>query len=440
MSTENDFRVELKPYQQKFIFSDNKFKFLKAGWGTGKSFALIMAAVRESKMYPENLGIIFRKELVDLQDSTIKDFEKYTQLKVSSHRDIMLDNKSKILFRHIEELNNIQNINLGWFGIEQAEELDSDDQFMTLFGRLRRTPSSMKGYLISNAKGHNWIWNIRQKGLYDKNNVRLDSHIVANTFDNECNLEQEFLDSLYVLEKAKPKLYNRMVLNSDDEDDCSDQIIPESDIRKAVARKPWYITEVKKIVAMDVARYGDDKTVLYALQNNLWIDEETYELKNTMETSGYAMRFMAKHDIKDIVVDGCGLGAGVVDRLREQSVNVIECNSAAQASDPKRWRNLRAEMWEHAADLFREGKVSLPDDPELINELSLVRYKTIESNGRLQVESKEDIKKRLGSSPDKADAFVMGLWAIDKTESVEVKDAWATNRKKFAYQWSSETC
>jgi phage terminase large subunit len=263
---------------------------------------------------------------------------------------------------------------------------------------------------------------------------------MANTFDNESNLEQSFLDSLYVLEKEKPKLYNRMVLNSDDEDDVSDQIIPESDIRAAIGRKPWYMVEIKKIIAMDVARYGDDKTVLYALRNNMWEDQEVYELKNTMETSGYAMRFMKKFEINDIVVDSCGLGAGVVDRLREQSVNVIECNSASQASDPTRWRNLRAEMWEHAADLFREGKVSLPNDPELINELTIVRYKTIESNGRLQVESKEEIKKRLGKSPDKADAFVMGLWAIDKVESAEVQDAWAQEKKRFNYQWNSETC
>jgi len=148
-------QFRLQPFQDSFVYSDKEFPAMISAWGTGKTLCLILRAMIYSQLIPENLGMIVRREYEDLKDSTVKDFENYTGLKVNSQRDIILPNKSIIMFRHFEELmssktkghRNLQNINLGWAAIEQAEELESDRAFWLLWGRNRRKVNPSQAFL-----------------------------------------------------------------------------------------------------------------------------------------------------------------------------------------------------------------------------------------------------------------------------------------------------
>ena len=442
--------ITLNLYQDKFLYSDYKFNFLKSGWGTGKSLALIIAATEESRNIKDNLGVIFRKEFTDLQDSTCVDFESFTRMKIDSHRNVKFKNHSTIMFRHIEELNNLGNINLGWFGIEQAEELETDKEFLMLFGRLRRKGCSLKGYIISNAKGHNWIYKIKQTGLYplDKDGnedrrpeLRLDQHLEATTFDNAHNTDPTWLASLGAIKIRNPQMYNRFVLNSDADEDTIDIIIKAKDVERAIGRQvKKYEQKIRRAVIIDPARYGDDETVLYGFENNKMIAIEYYNQKSTMETAGYASILAEKIKANTIAGDSIGVGSGIFDRLREiKKHKVIEICSSGKSSDPKKYRNIRAEMWCKAGEKFENDLPNIISDDIMQDQLSIVRYKTVESNGCRQVESKEDIKKRLGRSPDRADCCVMGLYVIDQCEPVEVRDRYRIDvprRNRF----NSETC
>jgi len=208
-------KAKLRPWQTKFILSPIKYSALVAAWGTGKSMSLIAKGMDLSEFYANNLGVIFRKQWVDLRDSTMMDFERYTGLKIDSQRNVILENGSTIMFRHLEELNNIQNINLGWFGIEQAEELESDNEFFTLWGRLRRENTSLQGFIVANTKGSNWIKRVfKDEGIKDEKGNCLSELIEATTYDNAENLPKAYLDSLEVLKIQKPEKYNRFVMNS----------------------------------------------------------------------------------------------------------------------------------------------------------------------------------------------------------------------------------
>ena len=79
-------KFKIEPYQDDFIFSNAKYPALISGWGTGKTLCLILRGMLYSEEIADNLGVIFRKEAKDLEDSTILDFEKYTGRKVSSDR------------------------------------------------------------------------------------------------------------------------------------------------------------------------------------------------------------------------------------------------------------------------------------------------------------------------------------------------------------------
>jgi phage terminase large subunit len=424
----NDRVFNLIKAQSDFILSKARHPAYVSAWATGKTTAGIGKAMELSAAFPGNLGVIFRKEYTDLKDSTVKDFEEYTGLKVDSGRDVKLSNGSIVMFRHLEEMNNIQNINLGWFWIEQAEELVTDDQFFKLWGRLRRRGCDQKGFITANTNGHNWIYK-----LWKLKNLSGGELFEAKTLDNAGNLSPEFLNSLEILKDKKPNLYNRFVMNSWDEADSVDIIIKPEAISKAMGRDLNIDPPIRKVVSIDVSRYGDDKTVFYAIENNAEIDKEIHEKKSTMETVGLAVLFAKKHGIESFAVDEIGVGGGVADRLLELEKDVIFVNASERQGVRNDCFNRRAEIYLNGAELFESGRVSiLKTDIELAEQLSWAKYKTIKSNGVFQVEPKEDIKKRFGRSPDEADAFLNGLWALPQVNPVKQEDKYERhfNRKR----------
>ena len=177
---------------------------------------------------------------------------------------------------------------------------------------------------------------------------------------------------------------------------------------------------------------GNDKTVLTPKEGKRVLPQESWGKKNTMETVGMVRNKIGENEI--IQVDMCGLGAGVFDRLAELEQPTIGLDSAKNAFDKQKFHNLRAEMWWFTRELFErqyeEGDVlSIPNDPELIEDLSGLRYHT-KSDGKIIVEDKEHYKKRLGRSPDKGDSFVYCNYeppAIEDQyygESTEEEEIW----------------
>ncbi len=418
--------IDLTVTQARFILTETRYPAYVASWGTGKTMTGI-GKIKRLAEYPHNLILVGRKEFTDLKDSTIKDFEEYMGMKVDSQREVVFPNGTIIMFRHLEELHNIQNINLGAFWIEQAEELETDDIFFKLHGRLRRKgPNCTKdcrncdhpgkiersGFITANTNGHNWIYKLWKAKKEDPDYALFE----ANSFEAEPYIPADTLDSWKKLKSKKPTVYNRFVMNSWDESDTIDIIIQPSWVQSAAERpeveKPL---SSKGLVSIDVARYGDDKTIFYAIENNQVKGREEHEKKSTMEVVGLATRFARKHGLNAFAVDEIGVGAGVADRLKELGSNVVFVNSSNRSSEPDTYYNLRAEIYSKGADLFEQGRVKIQsDDSELIEQLSWAKYKTIKSNGIYQVEAKDDIKKRYGRSPDNADCLLNGLWALSK--------------------------
>ena len=430
--------VKLKTWQDKFIFSKSRYPAMYSSWATGKTMCLILRAMLYSEEIPDNLGIIFRKEYTDLRDSTVKDFERYTGLKVDSQRNVTLPNASIIMFRHIEELNNIQNINLGWYGIEQADELDTEEEFYMLFGRLRRfvNPSAKfkdlglperSGFVIGNAGDH---WG---KSLWKENKLEGGECIEAVTYDNQDVLPKDFIDSLKILEKNKPEIYKRFVLN--DWSVTSDQYVlirgNEIDLLKGVFQNPL---TTRRIIACDPS-LGGDICQVYAFENTKIVDEMELRINDTMKIVAELQIFAKRNNnTDDFAIDSIGIGAGICDRLEELGKTVIRINSAENAFDTDRYANRRAEIWCYVSDKIQRREIEYFEDKELRRQLTAVRYdpKVMNSQGYWKLEPKQDTKKRLGRSPDKADAYVYGIWGLGQViESMEAPNNLL--RKKHVY-------
>jgi hypothetical protein len=114
------------------------------------------------------------------------------------------------------------------------------------------------------------------------------------------------------------------------------------------------------------------------------------------------------------IVDGTGgYGAGVIDSLIQAGYSPLEVNFSGKAIDP-RYFNKRSEMWFLMAEWVKRGGC-LPNDPELVKELTTPTYSF--QNGKFRLEEKDQIKARLGFSPDRADSLALTFSMPDQPTS-----------------------
>jgi hypothetical protein len=184
---------------------------------------------------------------------------------------------------------------------------------------------------------------------------------------------------------------------------------------------------IKKAIFCDPARFGDDETVIYTFEESSCayvVDTEVVNHKSLMDTAGRLAAKRKSTGATLIGVDGIGIGAGIVDALHELGEPVLDVVSSRRPTSDsmaEKYLNLRSQIWFEGAKKIYEGKAQVPEDRVLEGQLTCVKYE-FKSNGRLKVEAKEEIKKRLDSSPDRADAYLGGLFTLDMADRLDRPD------------------
>lgn len=175
-------------------------------------------------------------------------------------------------------------------------------------------------------------------------------------------------------------------------------------------------------LGVDVARFGDDKSVITARRGRVVFPQQVFAKIDTMSLAQRVKDAVdaferAGQKVSQIAVDVIGVGSGVADRLRmfypdklnsdgsvrEKSI-VVDVNSSLQVDDGTNY-NLRAQMWDNGKQWLENGPVSLPNDPELRTDLTALKYKF--KGGLRLIESKEEAKRRQIKSPDRADSLML---------------------------------
>lgn len=177
---------------------------------------------------------------------------------------------------------------------------------------------------------------------------------------------------------------------------------------------------------VDVARFGVDRTTLVKRCDNATLEKhKSWTGVDTMQTAGriYAEWLETPRDLQPvtIMVDVIGIGAGVCDRLQEIGLPVAGINVGEEASISEMYNRQRDELWFMARKWLEKKNCKLVDDETLIAELSLPKYKYT-SNGKLKVESKDELKKRYPQSPDVADAFCLTFAGHVMTKGPQSRD------------------
>ncbi len=389
---------------------NSRYKLFGGAMGGGKTRWLCEEAKDLSLMYPGNRGVMCRWHLSDFKNSTLKTLnECFPPEIISSHNlaehTITLINGSEIIYMGMSEEENVsklKSMELGWFCIDEASEVPKE-VFLLFQSRLRRKLPSGKfppfyGLLASNP-ADTWL----------KDDFVLNAPSKDYAFIPSLPRDNPYLPRDYEqrLRQSYPEDWIKRFLEGSWEDlSMGDNTIQPDWIRAAVNRE--ILEEDKPVLAVDVARFGDDEIVIDFGKGYRLVEQDTSSKQSLMETVGRIIHKRKKLNARILVVDDVGLGGGVTDRLREQDENVMAINGGQIAFDDM-YVNLKTQMWWHARDLFQSGKVSIINDPLLIRQLGIVKHE-YRSNGKIILETKDEVKKRLGRSPDRADALIMMLW------------------------------
>lgn len=222
-----------------------------------------------------------------------------------------------------------------------------------------------------------------------------------------------------------------------------DAVIPIGLLESARVRQVSTHPQAQVVWGLDVARFGSDRTVLTKRQTNRLLEPQQVKRNmDTMQVCGWIVNEWNSSPSHlrpvEILVDSIGLGAGVADRLRELGLPVTDVNVSEAPAFGEKYVNLRAELWFRGKEWFEKLNCSIEQaDSRLVDELAMVKY-TFTSNGKIKVESKDDIKRRTRdrSSPDLADSFLLtfaGTSGITVSGHGASKHAWNKPvRRNFA--------
>lgn len=205
-------------------------------------------------------------------------------------------------------------------------------------------------------------------------------------------------------------------------------LIPLDWVFQAQSREPAPATQPREtFVGADVARSGADATVFLLREGSKVSEVEEHHHLSLMETAGRLIRFVERHDVSwgKVHVDVIGMGAGVVDRLHEQGYEARGINFGSSAKESDKFLNQRAECYWAVRDALRpdgEYPLIIPSRfGKLAADLVAIEWK-VSSSGKIQIEDKDQVKKRIGRSPDHADALALSYAKPASRASFEVFD------------------
>jgi len=186
-----------------------------------------------------------------------------------------------------------------------------------------------------------------------------------------------------------------------------DTIFSSGRVHAAIDREVVIPEDYPLVMGVDPARYGSDHSTVTVRQGRRIVEIYSYQQLDLMELAGRCLEIYEGciPDCTEILCDNIGVGAGCLDALRSWGLPARGVNVSESPSMGDTYANLRAELYFKAKAWF-DDEVSIPDKEELLRDLLAIRY-VYRPNGKIAVERKEELSKRIGASPDYADSFVL---------------------------------
>jgi len=223
-------------------------------------------------------------------------------------------------------------------------------------------------------------------------------------YDNEC--KRRNFDAIEIARE----------LDIDYEGSAEGILFPMADLRRATKAQPIMSMD-RKVVAIDPAGEGDDEAVIYVSNNGNIIERKFFKKSDPMQLAGECVTLVKKYKAQVLIGDAIGNDVLAIAKslLGSEPCKVVAVKGSEKASDPIKFYNKRAEVYYNAAQLMSSGNVQVDDDHTLLIQLNATKRDT--KDGRIILYPKEKIKEAIGSSPDRADAWVLSVEGLKYTHS-----------------------
>lgn len=385
----------------------HRIKFYYGGRGGGKSYAFADSLLLKGRM--QKLLIACLREVQDsIKDSVYRllcDRIAFYSLNDYRIQESKIENKitgTQFIFKglrdqDIQKIKSLEGVDIAW--IEEGQSI-SKKSWDILAPTIRKDGSEI------------WISMNREE-----ENDPLWVLLAANPDERTLVRQVNYNDNPFCPEELKLQAEKCRLKNPDDYlhiwlgqplAQGAAKLIAPKIVRQAFTVK-MAATDSPLIIGLDIARFGDDYTV-FCFRRGRWCQKFiTLKKQDVVSIADYCQGIITDYAPARVFLDAGGIGGGVYDILVARGFRDIirAVNFGSKAIMEERYANRRAEMWANAAAwLNQELPVQIPPDEELLSELCCVNKK-YDTRGRLLLESKDEVKKKLGRSPDKADAFVL---------------------------------
>lgn len=393
---------------------------------------------------PPVIGFMGRKQSVDFSSTTLETWKRFIPSDLYEHKPseklIIIGHTAALRYGGLDDSDTIKKFNsmeLAFYFIDQAEECTENDIAMlrgTLRLKLNGVQPSYKGLLTANPA---ICWLKKAFITAPQPGTRF---VRALPSDNPFIDAQAYVEQLKKAFSFNPALLNAYLYGSWEDLDSAFTVIPAAAVERCVDSGYSARGGEKRITVCDIAEDGSDETVIYD-----WINAkvrrdtiEIYSHRDLMDSCGRIQAHAKKNGSNLICIDKVGLGAGVYSRLNEiygsseddeieQKVTIYGFDgriSPPGQLNEMTFKNYKTYAWFKAREIFKASRVDIPDDPVLKAQLAGMTWK-FTSGEVIMLDTNEDVKERLGQSPDRGTTVVMGLDALSRAAIIKPYDKYA---------------
>lgn len=420
-----------KPHPRQVLFhqSTARIKLFGGAIRGGKTKALVAEAVQLCLDYPGNVGIMARQTLPAFKRTVMVELERYFDAGVHVERDggtdfvklitqhhatdhfIQFYNGSRLWYTGLGDdekgLVGQMGTTLGFGCIDQVEET-SEIHFNNLLGRLSLPLKGIRYHMLLTANPMpGWV---KQKFIENPPDDFI--YIPSLPKDNPYlppNYEQE-LRARYPRELAAAWLdgdWNVM--------ETGNFLLSWHEISRAANKEIAVEGELE--MGVDLAWSSGDENVAVIRQGNkmLSFDRWVFKIEDSLKSVDRVIELINRYKIdpKNVKVDAVSGGSPIYSGIVEKGYPVVPIIAGAKADDDEHYVNVRAEMYYQLQARFRQDAISIVDDVDLKAQLSTIKYLP-SAEKRLQIVSKEYMRKHGEKSPDRADALVLAFYTPAK--------------------------
>ena len=412
-----------------YYLKDNQTKEIVYGGaaGGGKSALGILWLIEQSQRYPGTRWLMGRAKLKALKETTLNTFfELTTKLELSNQYHynsqsgvITWNNKSEILLKDLflypadPNFDSLGSLEITGAFVDECNQI-SHKAWQILKSRIRYKLNEYKlqpKMLGTCNPSKNWVYNqfyIKQKN----GTIETDKKFIQALPQDNPHLPESYLESLLSLdENSKQRLY----YGNWEYDNDPSKLIDFDKIQNVFTNE--FVEGGQMYISADVARFGSDKMVICVWSGFKVIEIVSLNKSSIVEIAQLIRSLATKYQVPmaNVIIDEDGVGGGVVDMLKGCKGFVNNSRALLVENQVVQYQNLKTQCYFKLAELIQSDKIFINCKEqtiidEITKELEMVKRDKIDSDGKLQIISKETVKESIGRSPDYSDALMMRMY------------------------------